>query len=459
MRILLLTLLSFTLSTAGAQVTFWTEDFGTGCDQGQLATSAFTGFGFWTQTSTGANAAVANTWFISAMANGGDAGTCAAVCGTNRTLHIGPLGSFLGTDIGPQYYEGLASLCGLVPCGATDKRIESPTINCEGFSNISLSFRYLEGGNAIDNATVWYNDGTTWTQLADPPKTPVGSCSTFGQWTDYSVALPASANNNTNVKIAFRWINNDNNQATDPAFAVDNVSLSGDFGEDLIPPTIICPGDGLAFIEENCEAVLPDFIIEAFVIDDSDPFPMVEQFPDPGTMITAQTEVLLVATDLSGNSAECTVIVDVIDISVPTIICPEPIEITLPEGQSTANITMPLPVATDNCSGTTWTNDFNNSPNASGVYGEGETTVVFTATDAAGNEATCSTSVTVELTITPECCFGDFNCDGVISVADLLILMPQFGCTAGCTTDLDNDGVVAVSDLIIFNGLYGLICP
>lgn len=459
MRILLLTLLSVCSLNVLSQVTFWTEDFGSGCDQGQLATSAFTGFGFWTMTSTGLNADTANDWFISAMANGGTEGQCAAVCGDNRTLHVGVLGTALGTDIGAQYYEGSSALCGFFPCGATDKRIESPTINCEGFSDISLSFLYLEGGNAIDNATVWYFDGSSWSQLSDPAKTPVGSCGNTGQWTAYSIALPGSANNNPAVKIGFRWINNDNLEATDPAFAVDNVSLSGEFGADLNPPTIMCPSEGLAFIEENCEAVLPDYIIEAFVMDDSDPFPMIEQFPDPGTMITEMTEVLLVATDLSGNSAECTVIVDVTDVSVPTVICPEPVYLLVEEGATEGTITMDLPVATDNCPGTTWSNDFNNTDNASGTYPEGITEVIFTATDAYGNTATCTTTVEIEVDGIPECCFGDFNCDGVISVADLLILIPQFGCTAGCTTDLDDDGVVAVSDLIIFNGLYGLICP
>jgi len=459
MRTLLLSLLSIYSSLAFSQVTFWTEDFGTGCDQGQLATSSFTGFGFWTMTSTGANEATANNWFISAMANGGSAGQCAAVCGDNRTLHIGPEESFLGTDIGPQYYEGLASFCGFIPCGATDKRIESPVINCAGFSSVTMSFLYLEGGNSIDNATVWYNDGAAWTQLVDPAKTPVGSCGGFGQWTEYTIALPVSANENPNVKIGFRWINNDNNQATDPAFAVDNISLSGAFGDDLNPPTLICPGGGLAFIEDNCEAVLPDFIVEVFVTDDSDPFPMIEQFPDPGTLITEMTEVLIVATDLSGNSSECSIIVDVLEVSLPTIICPPVVTLIVAEGETEGAIIMLLPVATDNCPGTTWTNDFNNTANGSGTYPVGNTEVVFTATDAYGNTAVCSTAVVIEVDGTPECCFGDFNCDGVISVADLLILIPQFGCTAACTTDLDNDGVVAVSDLIIFNGLYGLICP
>jgi autotransporter-associated beta strand protein len=82
-----------------------------------------------------------------------------------------------------------------------------------------------------------------------------------------------------------------------------------------------------------------------------------------------------------------------------------------------------------------------------------------------GLEATENDQITIDCTcagttVIPDCCTGDFNCDGVYSVADLLILISDFGCVSiDCIADLDDDFVVGVSDLQIFIGLYGLICP
>ncbi|MFT5184013.1 MAG: hypothetical protein ACI84C_001141 [Flavobacteriales bacterium] len=46
-------------------------------------------------------------------------------------------------------------------------------------------------------------------------------------WTEYSIALPASANENANIKLGFRWVNNDDGVGTDPSFAVDDITVVG----------------------------------------------------------------------------------------------------------------------------------------------------------------------------------------------------------------------------------------
>lgn len=49
---------------------------------------------------------------------------------------------------------------------------------------------------------------------------------------------------------------------------------------------------------------------------------------------------------------------------------------------------------------------------------------------------------------------GDFNGDDVVSIADLLIFMEEFGCLEVCGgEDLNSDGIVNVPDLILFLGL------
>jgi choice-of-anchor B domain-containing protein len=55
-------------------------------------------------------------------------------------------------------------------------------------------------------------------------------------------------------------------------------------------------------------------------------------------------------------------------------------------------------------------------------------------------------------------CVGDFNGDEVISVADLLVLLGDFGCTNDCIADLNGDGVVNVGDLLGFLGVFGEDC-
>lgn len=210
---------------------FWTEEFGSGCNTGQLA-SSYSGInGAWSITNTGNNEITANTFYVSAEENGQGAGVCGAACGSNRTLHVST--TYLG-DLGAAYLETDALSCSFLGlCSATDKRAESPVINCTGQSGITLSFNYMEfGEGTADNASLWYYDGATWSQLVDLSKTlccggVVCDGLTQGLWTSYSIALPASANNNPNVRIGFRWVNNANGVGTDPSFAVDDIKLLG----------------------------------------------------------------------------------------------------------------------------------------------------------------------------------------------------------------------------------------
>lgn len=209
---------------------FWTENFGAGCNQNQLP-GAYSGVnGAWSTTQPSFNGTSSNDWFISATEAGMGAGNCGDGCLgtpslTNRTLHVGskPVGFFCPTgDCGAAYNAG--------PSGGdavTDERAESPVINCTGRAGITLSFSYIQTGALPNDAgTVWYYNGAAWSLLASPPATGNAGCLGQGRWTAYSVALPASADNNPNVRIGFRWVNNDDGAGSDPSFAVDDVTLS-----------------------------------------------------------------------------------------------------------------------------------------------------------------------------------------------------------------------------------------
>lgn len=230
MKTILTLMLILCCGIASAQI-FWTDDFGTGCTQGNLA-SAYTGTnGAWTITATGTNDANANQWFVSATEAGMGAGNCGDGCLTNaslsnRSLHLGAtaIPGFVTADNGATYNSG--GICALGYCVITNRRAESPTIDCSGKSGITISFNYLENGSATtDDATLWYFDGTAWSLLQNMAKTPT-ACAPAGQWTSYATSLPASADNNPNVKIGFNWTNNDDGVGSDPSFAVDDIQMS-----------------------------------------------------------------------------------------------------------------------------------------------------------------------------------------------------------------------------------------
>lgn len=94
--------------------------------------------------------------------------------------------------------------------------------------------------------------------------------------------------------------------------------------------------------------------------------------------------------------------ITVTDNVAPTITCPAPAPVDAPQGQLTANVTGLQPTVADNCdqnpdlsytqSGAT---TGSGTGNADGVYNAGTTTVIYTATDDAGNTATCSFQVVV----------------------------------------------------------------
>ncbi len=227
MKRYLLSITAFIISLTGiAQVPFWTENFGTNPVCGTTLAAAYTSTnGAWTVTTTGTNDLFSNEWFVSPREAGMGVGNCGSSCSItpiliNNTMHVSTTFS-LGGDVGAAYAAGpgLAN---------TNKRAQSPTINCAGKSTITLRFNYIMWGVINQDFTeVMYSpdNGSTWSALGIPPQTPTNTCSGQGIWTTYSVALPASANNNATVKIGFRWQNINANGA-DPSFAVDDITLT-----------------------------------------------------------------------------------------------------------------------------------------------------------------------------------------------------------------------------------------
>ncbi|MGZ3919839.1 MAG: hypothetical protein ACXVC7_06080, partial [Bacteroidia bacterium] len=244
-------LLFLVLSESFKAQVFWTENFGTGTCAGQgnfAAGSAPTASnGAWSVAAGAglANGSNPNEWFISSTEAGMGVGNCGDGCLnnaglTNRTLHIGSNVGAPLTDPGAAYIAGATNF-------NTNKRAESPTINCTGKTNITVSLAYLvEGVPGVDYAELMYsaNNGATWAFLAGLPTTNntaacTGTAAGQGIWTAFSVALPASANNNPAIKIGVRWESSDPTGA-DPSIAVDDVVLSTSAAMSFTIPATAC---------------------------------------------------------------------------------------------------------------------------------------------------------------------------------------------------------------------------
>ena len=202
-------------------------------------------------------------------------------------------------------------------------------------------------------------------------------------------AAPISFDPNTVTIVAQEGSNSLSVSAADLMGVVGNSNVS--FMVDTKPPTITCPADVTVEQETKEGSVVP---LDVTVIDLCDPDPEVTSnklaiYP-PGT-----TTVTFTATDASGNSASCSVTVTVVDTTAPEIFCPA--DVRVEQGASGVTI-VPLNVtAYDICDPNP-----NVTSNAPDTYPIGTTNVTFTATDASGNSANCSVSVTVFDTTPPE---------------------------------------------------------
>ncbi|GAA3981530.1 hypothetical protein GCM10022407_28490 [Hymenobacter antarcticus] len=104
---------------------------------------------------------------------------------------------------------------------------------------------------------------------------------------------------------------------------------------------------------------------------------------------TGANQVILTVTDASGNVSTASANVTVVDSILPTITVPAAVSVSTDPGQCTASgVALGMAVAADNCA-VTVTN------NATATFAKGVTTVTWTATDASGNVATATQTVTV----------------------------------------------------------------
>jgi hypothetical protein len=210
---------------AHAQITIWSDNFNNGCTNDCIANT----WGGWTiQDNVGGTTGGApNNWFVSCAEEGIAPPGCGSSCIGDASLHIGA-NPGAGGDMGASFNETGAT-------NATFRRVVSPTINTTGYSTNTLQFDFIAYGSAAcsdDRAQLHLStdNGATWPVGFQYCLNSVccGACNGYsqGQWTLYTLALPAAFDNNPNVRVAFHWRNNGNGSGTDPSVAIDDVRIT-----------------------------------------------------------------------------------------------------------------------------------------------------------------------------------------------------------------------------------------
>jgi len=167
-----------------------------------------------------------------------------------------------------------------------------------------------------------------------------------------------------------------------------------------IPPTITAPanltvntGPGAT----SCGTVIGDATLGTATASDNCPGVTVTRtgVPSGNAFPVGNTVITYTATDGSGNTAQATQTVTVIDNTPPVITPPANVTVYLPLNSTATSMVVNYPnpaTATDNCPGTV---SLVYSPASGSTFPVGPTTVTVTGTDANNNSATATFTVTV----------------------------------------------------------------
>ncbi len=170
--------------------------------------------------------------------------------------------------------------------------------------------------------------------------------------------------------------------------------------ETAAPTFTNCPTQGNINANASCQATIPNLAAAATATDNCDNSVTITQSPAAGTIVGIGAQsVTLTATDDCGNSiSNCVVNFNVVDVTNPSIICPGTQTIAGNAScQGSLGNYVGLAMTSDACPGTI---NVSQSP-APGTTISNSGTVTLTATDAAGNSATCTFTVNVTDTTPP----------------------------------------------------------
>lgn len=251
--------------------------------------------------------------------------------------------------------------CGTVSC-TFDVIVEDhelPSINCP--VNISV------------NATSAAGAVVTYTA-------PVGTDNCPGSTTVLTAGYASGSTFPIGITTVTHTVTDASGNTAECSFTVNVTGLA---------PQIVCPADITVNNDEGqCGAIVNFAATETVAI----PASTITYSQNPGTFFPKGTTTVTATAVNAVGTSTCTFTVTVNDTENPTITCNAPIEVSNDEGQCGAVVTYTV-TSSDNCPGETIVQTAG-LPSGS-VFPVGTTTNTFVVTDASGNTATCSFTVTV----------------------------------------------------------------
>ncbi len=203
-----------------------------------------------------------------------------------------------------------------------------------------------------------------------------GATSYTHNWATVIAGLNINSSTDGNVTIEWKLIQSGYAAFDNLEIKASNLSIESNCPEDL----------SLECIDDIPSAA----VLEGF--DNCDVSPTID-FTESTVMTGVNNQIITrewTVIDIAGNSTTCTQIITVEDDQAPTISCPAPINQTADVGMCVAtNVDLGVPLYDDNCSGAVVSND------APSSFPVGETTVIWTVTDAEGLTTTCAQLVTI----------------------------------------------------------------
>ncbi|MEN9638625.1 MAG: hypothetical protein RLZZ262_493, partial [Bacteroidota bacterium] len=192
---------------------------------------------------------------------------------------------------------------------------------------------------------------------------------------------------------------------------------------DTTAPVLVCPVDQTVVLNPNCVAQLPDYTDMTIVEDACTNQISIVQTPAAGTVISGMNEiqVVLLATDASGNTTECSFGVQPVDVN-PPFFTSVPNNVTVQCDQIPGLESVQIQYM-DACGNATIEMEETIVPNTEGCSSAYMIQRVYTITDESNNSAEFVWTITV-LDTTPPQIFGvpldtEVQCGDPISEADV----------------------------------------
>jgi gliding motility-associated-like protein len=159
-------------------------------------------------------------------------------------------------------------------------------------------------------------------------------------------------------------------------------------------PMITCPGNQNITVNSSCNGTLSDYTGNVTITDNCSSLAQttLTQSPAAGTVISANTQITITATDLAGNAGSCNFFALVIDNTTPTITCPSSYNVPAsPSCDYLVPDMSSIAVYNDNCPSAL---NFSQNPPAGASITSGPISILMTVNDGNGNNATCVTLLT-----------------------------------------------------------------